>query len=62
MKLLEEHKQEQDELKKTLGNKWKNTNKVLIDDFGGLMNPDTPSKIFYKLQTNEVYLILNFIR
>lgn len=49
IEILKTYKREQDELKMLLGNKWINTNKVLTNDFGGLIHPDTPSKIFYKL-------------
>ena len=49
IEILKIYKREQEELKMVLGNKWINTNKVLTNDFGGLIHPDTPSKIFYKL-------------
>lgn len=47
--LLAQYKLEQEKQKLLLGTKWKNCNKILIDDFGGLMHPDTPSKVFCKL-------------
>lgn len=49
MKLLEEYKEEQNNEKTLLGSKWEDSNKVFINETGGLMHPDTPSKIFYKI-------------
>lgn len=53
MDLLKSYKEEQDGLRNILGTKWLNSNKILIDNFGGLMHPDTPSKIFYKICKNN---------
>lgn len=48
-KLLEEYNEEQNNEKTLLGSKWENSNKVFVNETGGLMHPDTPSKIFYKI-------------
>lgn len=58
--LLEKYKKEQDQLKDTLGSEWENSNKVLINNTGGLMHPDTPSKIFKKIQDKYNLKNLNF--
>ena len=58
--LLKQYKQEQQELKKKLGNEWQNSNKILINNYGGLMHPDTPSKIFSKIQKKYNLKRLNF--
>lgn len=49
-KLLELFKKEQDTKKNLLGSKWENSNKIFVNEFGGLMHPDTPSKIFNKIR------------
>lgn len=51
MELLKLYKKEQEQLKELLGSEWKNSNKVLIDNVGGRMHPDTPSKIWKKFRT-----------
>lgn len=48
--LLEEYYKEQEGLKHKLGNAWLGSNKILIDNYGGRMHPDTPSKIFSKIK------------
>ncbi len=48
--VLKVYKEEQEKLKHKLGNKWVDSNKVFINDFGGLIHPDTPSKIFKKIR------------
>lgn len=58
--LLKDYKNEQDQLKELLGNEWENSNKVLINNTGGLMHPDTPSKIFKKIQDKYGLKRLNF--
>ncbi|MDD2391561.1 MAG: site-specific integrase [Bacilli bacterium] len=50
IQILKAYKEEQDKLKNKLGNKWIKSNKVFINDFGGLIHPDTPSKIFKKIR------------
>ena len=60
LNLLLKYKKEQDNLKMLLGNEWKNSNKILIDKFGGNMHPDTPSKIFKKIQIKYNLKELNF--
>lgn len=60
LNLLMEYKKEQEQLKKQLGNSWHNSNKILIDKFGGNMHPDTPSKIFNKIQIKYNLKKLNF--
>ena len=50
LSLLEEFKKQQDQQKLLLGTEWKNSNKILTDKFGNNMHPDTPSKIFKKIQ------------
>lgn len=47
--LLRKYKHEQEILKQKLGNKWINSNKVLINNYGDKMHPDTPSKILKKI-------------
>ena len=46
---LKQHKIELDSLKKKTGNKWKDSNKVFTSNEGGLIHPDTASKIFGKI-------------
>ena len=58
--LLKEYKIEQEKQKAKLGSLWKNSNKILIDNFGGNMHPDTPSKIFKKIQVKYGLKNLNF--
>lgn len=48
--ILITYKEEQEELKEKLGSKWIDSNKLFINDFGGFMHPDTPSKIFLKIR------------
>lgn len=60
LNLLLEYKKEQESLKMRLGNKWGNSNKVLINNTGGNMHPDTPSKIFKKIQVKYNLKELNF--
>ena len=60
MSLLEEYKKEQGEQKALLGAEWKNSNKVLTDKFGNNMHPDTPNKIFKKIQKKYNLKYLNF--
>lgn len=50
MEVLKRYKEEQEQLKEMLGNEWKGSNKVLIDNYGGRMHPDTPSKIWAKFR------------
>ena len=58
--LLKLFKEEQDKQKQLLGDKWENTNKVFTNKTGGLMHPDTPSKIFKKIQKKYGLKNLNF--
>ena len=51
--ILIAYKNEQDVLKEKLGSKWINSNKVFINEFGGLIHPDTPSKIFKKIRESN---------
>ena len=60
LSLLEEYKKEQGEQKALLGAEWKNSNKVLTDKFGNNMHPDTPNKIFKKIQKKYNLKSLNF--
>lgn len=60
IKLLLAYKNEQERLKVQLGNCWKNSNKILTDNFGGRMHPDTPSKIFKKIQLKYNLKQINF--
>lgn len=60
LSLLELFKEEQDKQKQLLGDKWENTNKVFTNKTGGLMHPDTPSKIFNKIQQKYGLKTLNF--
>lgn len=60
IKLLLEYKKEQEQLKKKLGSAWQNSNKILTNKYGGNMHPDTPSKIFKKIQLKYNLKSLNF--
>lgn len=60
IELLKAYKNEQEELKKVLGSEWQNCKKILINNYGGLMHPDTPSKIFKKVQKKYNLKDLNF--
>lgn len=60
LNLLKEYKEEQEKQKIQLGSLWKNSNRILIDNFGGNMHPDTPSKIFKKIQVKYGLKKLNF--
>lgn len=60
LSLLKAYKIEQEKLKAKLGSLWKNSNKILIDNLGGNMHPDTPSKIFKKIQIKYGLKELNF--
>ena len=55
-----EYKKEQEQLKKKLGSAWQNSNKILTNKYGGNMHPDTPSKIFKKIQLKYNLKSLNF--
>lgn len=50
MNILNLYKEEQNKEKTILGDNWENSNKVFVNEFGGLMHPDTPSKIFLKIR------------
>lgn len=47
--VIKQYKEWQDSIKKELGKKWKNENRVFTDDTGGYMNPSTCYKIFTKI-------------
>lgn len=60
LELLKKYKVEQETQKEKLGSLWKNSNKILTDNFGGNMHPDTPSKILRKIQIKYGLKELNF--
>ena len=60
IELLKAYKEEQQKQKTLLGSEWQNSNKILINNFGGLMHPDTPSHIFTKIQKKYKLKHLNF--
>lgn len=49
IKILELFKDEQEQLKTTLGNKWQGCNKIFTSDIGGYMHPSTPNHILKKI-------------
>lgn len=60
IKALQEYKENQELLKKKLGNKWLNSKKIFTTANGGIMYPDTPSKIFNKIIKKYNLPIINF--